>query len=161
MPITFDLLSIFPYLFTLICFFGEGLITIIFILLVVFSRFALPVLFPMGASSSLTLPLPSLEVTEEKSTAKPKPAFSVNQFEEVFPIIGKTAADLFPANLQTCHCKDCHKVIVIGQGYKHYLIGTRGTFCLACHSAKGLPVRSDDGKIFAVDKLESNSAEFF
>lgn len=56
----------------------------------------------------------------------------------------KIPADVYPANKITVRCHDCKEPVGAGEGYKHYKVGTRGTFCRRCHLQKGLPLRDDD-----------------
>lgn len=61
----------------------------------------------------------------------------------------KTPADIYPANKITLKCGGCGISVGAGQGYMHYNIGVRKTFCISCHASKGLPLRDND-------KIENN-----
>ncbi len=137
MVVSFDLLSIFPYLFTLICVFGQG----------VFFTFIFMVFMIVGKSNTFTLPVVQPSENNDHKSNTPLPYFSPNQFDEVLPVVEKSVADLFPANKITVRCGGCHKPIGAGQGYLHYNIGERKTFCQSCHLSKGLPLRALDDSV--------------
>lgn len=135
MFVTLDLFSVFPYLFTLVCLFGNNL-------------FLALVLIAMRYPTSKTSMLPAVPVVGETPWRhdKPKPSFSHDQFNEVLPVIKKTAADLFPANKIVVRCGGCGAHIKAGEGYSHYNVGTRKIYCRDCHLSQGLPLRTVDGE---------------
>ncbi len=64
--------------------------------------------------------------------------------DEQFRRNNKTPADVYPPNKILVRCKSCRAFIDAGEGYQHYKVGVRATFCRDCHSRKGLPLRDDD-----------------
>lgn len=56
----------------------------------------------------------------------------------------KTPEDVYPANRISVKCGGCKERIGAGEGYSHYLIGTRRFFCRECHVRKSFPLRDGD-----------------
>lgn len=71
--------------------------------------------------------------------------YHLDLIDDQFRLNNKTPADVYPANKIAVKCKECRSLIGAGDGYKHYNVGIRGTFCRGCHLQKGLPLRDDDG----------------
>lgn len=63
-------------------------------------------------------------------------------------ILQRSPVEIFPPNRIATRCKSCRKIIARFTGYQHYQVGERGTYCPACHQARGLPLRdaADDAK---------------
>ena len=60
---------------------------------------------------------------------------------EALSIVGSGVGELFPPNKITAHCKGCGCIIPRLEGYRHINIGAKKTYCSACHSGAGLPLR--------------------
>lgn len=69
--------------------------------------------------------------------------------QPVLRMMGKEPVDLFPANKITTKCSKCGEIIPRFQGYRHIKVGDKKTYCRACQSAMGLPVREDDASELA------------
>lgn len=62
-------------------------------------------------------------------------------------ILGRSVAEIFPANRVTMRCSRCGHYIPRFEGYRHVKVGDKKTFCQSCHEAMGLPLREAAGGV--------------
>jgi hypothetical protein len=141
MPVCFDLSSIFPYIFTIVSVFGGGCFFTLIITLIVF--------FALG-KKTINSPAQSTEVKEkEKPRYLTHPIFSPGQIEDELLKAQRAVGEVYPPNKISIKCHGCRSVVPRGEGYTHYNVGVRGGFCVTCHTAQNLPLRSDDGVVLS------------
>jgi hypothetical protein len=141
MPVTIDLFSVFPYLFTLSCVLCSGVFTCITALFV----------FIALRKQPTNSQEQSVQVVQVKEKDKPRyltdPIFSPGQIEGELLRAQKAVGEVYPPNKISIRCHGCRSVVPKGEGYMHYNVGVRGGFCVTCHTAQNLPLRSEDAVV--------------
>lgn len=138
--------TLFPYLFAIVVFFlGSACVYLPSLLLfaLLFLRSSIP---STGFTNDGGSPIARESVLDFDSARSVGASLKreLDLVDEQIRRNNKTPADVYPANKITVRCHVCRKPVGAGEGYKHYKVGTRGTFCRRCHLQKGLPLRDDD-----------------